>query len=348
VQTGSVTRHGRGWRGHWREQVDGTWRRRSTETFTKKGQARAELNAQLDRIALGDAYREPITLQQLADRFIAQYVAAPQTIEYARRRLKRPLAAFGDAQAADITPEAIQRLLASVTGKAWRRDILRTLRMVYRFGVENRLVDHDPAKMVRVPTPVRGERILPLSLPEVDLVAAECGRWGPLVVFMADSGARPGEALAVEHKHVDLAAATVELPGVKTDLAWRTVHLTQRGVDAIRKVSRALTTRRVFHIDGRPVSWRYFSQDIWHPGLVSAGLEPRAPYNLRHSYALHSLQAGVPIATLARQMGHSDVSRTFTVYGGWVREMGADAAALRSAWIAADGANTAPQSAESP
>jgi hypothetical protein len=28
--------------------------------------------------------------------------------------------------------------------KAWRHDILRTVRMVYRFGVENRLVDENP------------------------------------------------------------------------------------------------------------------------------------------------------------------------------------------------------------
>jgi integrase len=347
MQTGSVTRHGRGWRGHWREKRDGTWCRRSTETFTKKGQARAELNAQLERIALGDAYREPITLQQLADRFLAQYVAAPQTIEYARRRLKRPLAALGDAQAGDVTPEALQRVLAAVPGKAWRHDMLRALRMVYRFGIENHLVDGSPARLVKVPKPIRGENILPLSIAEVDRVAEECGLWGALVVFMADSGARPGEALALEHQHVGLAAATVELPGVKTDLAWRTVHLTQRGVDAIRCVPRALTTRRVFHIDGRPVSWRYFSQDIWHPALVSAGLDARAPYNLRHSYALHSLQAGVPIASLARLMGHSDVSRTFTVYGGWVSEMGADATALRAAWIQANGANVAPTTAES-
>ncbi len=83
------------------------------------------------------------------------------------------------------------------------------------------------------------------------------------------------------------------------------------------------------------------------PALETAGLESRTPYNLRHTYALHCLQAGVPIATLARQMGHSDVSRTFTVYGGWVREMGADAAALRSAWILAGGANAAPDTVES-
>jgi len=343
MQTGSVTRHGRGWRGHWRE--DG--RRHSTATYARKGEARAALNDELDRIALGDRYRAPITFDELCDRFLAQYVAAPQTIEYARRRLKRPRTVLGDAQAADVSPEALQRVLAAVPGKAWRHDILRAMRMVYRFGVENRLVDENPTRLVKVTKPIRGERIMPFSIGEVDQVAEECRRWGPLVLFMADSGARPAEALALEHKHVDLDAGTVELPGMKTDLAWRTVHLTDRGVDAIRSVPRALTTRRVFHIDGRPISWTYFRREVWQPALTAAGLEQRAPYNLRHTYALHNLQAGVPIATLARQMGHSDVSRTFQVYGGWVREMGADAAAMRAAWILAGGANAAPDAAES-
>jgi len=44
-------------------------------------------------------------------------------------------------------------------------------------------------------------------------------------------------------------------------------------------------------------------------------------------------------------MGHADVSRTFTVYGRWVREMGADAAALRESW--ATGTNRAQDDAES-
>jgi integrase len=106
------------------------------------------------------------------------------------------------------------------------------------------------------------ERILPFeSWREVERVADECGRWGALVIFLADSGARPAEALSVEHRHLD--GATVELPGTKTDAAWRTVHLTRRGVEAVTSVSRSIATRRVFHVDGRPVSWPYFWREVW-------------------------------------------------------------------------------------
>jgi integrase len=343
MQNGTVTRHGRGWRGYWRE--DG--KRRATATYERKGEAREALNREFDRIRQGDRYMPPITLRELCDRWLAQYVAAPQTVKHARRRLVRPLAALGDAQAGDVSTEALQRFLAVVpVGKAFKRDMLRTLRAVYAFGVRERIVVGDPAKGAKAPNPVRGERILPLTVAEVDRVAEECGRWGAMVRFMADSGARPAEVVALEWRHVDLDARTVELPGGKTELAWRTVHLTSRGVEAIRAMPRSITTRRVFHIEGRPVSFDYFRQDVWHPALTLAGLDTRPPYSLRHSYALHSLQAGVPIATLARQMGHADVSRTFTVYGGWVREMGADAAALRESWAA--GTNAAPGVAESP
>ena len=44
--------------------------------------------------------------------------------------------------------------------------------------------------------------------------------------FMADSGARPAEAIALEWRHVDLESATVELASKNSRLefSWRTVH----------------------------------------------------------------------------------------------------------------------------
>jgi integrase len=96
----------------------------------------------------------------------------------------------------------------------------------------------------------------------------------------------------------------------------------------------ALQTRRLFHIDGRPISWVYFWREVWRPALELAELEYRAPYNLRHTFAYWSLRAGLPIADLAREMGHADVSRTYQVYGGWAQEMGERAASLREDWAA--------------
>jgi len=292
MQRGTVGRHGDGWRGRWRE--DG--RLRATRTVRTKGEASRLLDAELRRIELGERWMPPITLEELAERFLAQYAAGPETVKFARRRLVRPVAALGAAQAGDVTPEAIQRVLAAVPGKAWRYDICRTLRMTYRFGVANRLVASNPAALVKIPMPRRSERMLPLeSWAEVEAVAEEAGAWGPLIIFMADTGARPGEAIRLEHRHVH--GSRVELPGTKTAGAWRTVHMTGRGVEAVRMPPRAMWIRRVFNVHGRPISWPYFTREVWHPALTLAGLEKRPPYSLRHTFAYWSLRAGVPIAT---------------------------------------------------
>lgn len=345
MQTPSASKHGRGWRGYWREGG----KIRATGVYRLKSEAQAAAKVEIDRIVAGAAYRAPITLAELADRFIAQYAAAPQTVKYAERRLVRPLVIFGRAQASDVTTEALQGFLASLpaekVGKAYKRDIARTLRMVYGFGVDAGLVDHNPASKLKAPMQRRSERMLPFeSWAEVDAVAAQCGRWAPLVVFLADTGARPAEAVNVEHKH--LHGSTVELPGTKTAGAWRTVHMTERGQEAVAAIPRSIVTRRVFHIDGRPISWPYFWREVWHTALELAGVEKRPPYSLRHTFAYWSLRAGVPIASVAREMGHETTEQTFRVYGGWCAEMGADAAALRSAWAAVT--NASPSTVESP
>src|SRR5206468_3411278 len=47
--------------------------------------------------------------------------------------------------------------------KAYRRDIARTLRMVYRFGVDANLVSANPAERLKAPAQVRSERIKPFE-----------------------------------------------------------------------------------------------------------------------------------------------------------------------------------------
>lgn len=59
---------------------------------------------------------------------------------------------------------------------------------------------------------------------------------------------------------------------------------------------------------------RTFTREVWHPALKLAGLEKRPSYSLRHTFAYWSLRAGVPIATLAREMGHASTERTLGLW----------------------------------
>jgi integrase len=217
--------------------------------------------------------------------------------------------------------------------------------MVYRFGVDAGLVRANPATAVKAPMQRRSERMLPFeSWAEVEAVADECGRWAPLVVFLADTGARPGEAVRVEHRHVH--PPTVELPGSKTAGSWRTVHMTRRGVAAVENIPArsppaASSTSTGGRSRGRTSGGRSGTPPSTWPAWRNAR---HTRYGTRSP--IWSLRAGVPIATVAREMGHESTEQTFRVYGGWCAEMGEGAAALRESW--ASGTNRAQDTAQSP
>ena len=144
--------------------------------------------------------------------------------------LSGPLAAFGDAQARDVTPEAIQRLLVGHTGEGVATRHLANP----KDGVQVRACEsacrQEPGSSREDVAAGQG-RADPALIDRRDRPRRwRGGRWGPMIVFMADSGARPAEAVALEWRHVDLERRTAELPGLKTEGAWRTVHLTCRGV----------------------------------------------------------------------------------------------------------------------
>ena len=140
-------------------------------------------------------------------------------------------------------------------------------------------------------------------------------------------------SVADKHRHVDAQTGRVFLPGVKTANARRVVHLTPRGIEAYRSVPRNIRTPLVFHgAKGDRLNFRHWRTDVWQVALELAGLTYRPPYSMRHTFAVWSLQAHVPIDTLAREMGHADVSVAHKTYGAWREDMGEHAANLRTAW----------------
>ena len=49
-------------------------------------------------------------------------------------------------------------------------------------------------------------------------------------------------------------------------------------------------------------------------GVRTAGIAHRHPHDLRHRYASVKIAEGVPVTTLAAQLGHSKKSMTLDVY----------------------------------
>jgi integrase len=138
------------------------------------------------------------------------------------------------------------------------------------------------------------------------------------------TGARYGELARVKVGDFDREARTLWIAPGKTDKS-RYVALTDEGVDLFTELCA-----------GRPGADRIFLRDqvsrrnrsdlglAWGPmdqtkpmarACKSAGLEPLGFHQLRHSYASMLLKAGVPVAFIAAQLGHSNTRMVETVYG---------------------------------
>lgn len=91
-----------------------------------------------------------------------------------------------------------------------------------------------------------------------------------------------------------------------------TVPMTERLSTALREAQEARTCEYVVEWGGRPVGSvkRAFSRAV-----ELAGLKDVTPHVLRHSAAVHMVEAGISFPEVAQFLGHTNPSVTFKVYG---------------------------------
>jgi integrase len=162
----------------------------------------------------------------------------------------------------------------------------------------------------------RRPEVEPFTRQQVDRVAVELGPvYGAMVVFMSETGLRPGEIAALEHRDIEREARVLLVRRVyadgrvkepKTERSRRRVPLSARAVVALDSVPRRIDSRLVFPAPGGgPLDFHNFGRRDWHPALDAAGVAPRRVYDLRHTFASEALAAGISLYELSRFMGAS-------------------------------------------
>jgi integrase len=336
-QRGAVVKRGPGnWQARYRDE-DG--KQRGQSGFETKTEARDWIDTKLLEVAAlrrGEQAalrrRNPPTLGELVDEFLSQHNAEKNTMRGLRERLAyatRGPKRDGEGGFADIR---IDRLDPAAIG-AWRKrlpersawGIHKALRQVLNYAVRIKLLDENVGVLVPNPEPKRREVETFDTLDTLDAVGEELSeRYAQLPVFVALTGLRPEEWMALERRDIDRQAGVVHVRRVytageiklvgKNSRSLRAVPLPGRALEAVDAVPARLDTRLLFpagrggylHLD----TWR--SRD-WTRALKAAGVSHRAPYALRHTYAAWSIAAGVDLYTLARFMGTSidQINKTY-------------------------------------
>lgn len=254
--------------------------------------------------------------------------------------------AAGKVRLADFAPRVADQWLAALRATT-KRDgqplseatVRKTYTAVVKAldtAVTDGLMDDNPLRHVDRPSQAR-PRVPVASADHTDaaIEATKGLRVGPLVVVLAFTGMRLGEALGMRWPDVDLVAATATISRsaahtnrTKTGKV-RTITLLPEVLDALRAVqTRQLAEKLALGpgwsnplglvfttATGAPVDAHNARRDLQR-ALRGAGLESARPFHaFRHGLATRLLQQGVPIAVVSAILGHSGIQITVDTYG---------------------------------
>jgi integrase len=218
--------------------------------------------------------------------------------------------AFIDAQLArGVSPKTVRNCVGVIRS---------TLAGLVRHGV----LRANPASIARgsLPLPARRPSALTKAQLRAFLQAATGDPLEDLVLFLALTGVRLREALALRWCEVDLEARTAI---VRRSVSLKRKHLPTirlgfRTIDLAFPLVAALTRLRAKSPDadlvfGGHVNARHVPQ-AFRRAAERAGLLVVNPHVLRHTWATTLLEAGVPVSYVSRSLGHSSTAFTAAIY----------------------------------
>jgi integrase/recombinase XerD len=223
----------------------------------------------------------------------------------------------------EVTSNHIQTFLTGNArhSQATRRRRYSTLCTLYHWLVRHDILAHNPMDHLdpieqtqREPRPLRPEIVAKIlqAIPPTNL------RDRTLFTLLYDTGIRVGEALSLLATDVDLRTDDEKIRVFGKGQRERTVLLTA-APESIRLLRRHLkqsqiTSGSVFRGDprygGSPLPLEYsVVHYAWQKYCKKAGVEATI-HQLRHSRASQLLQAGVPVTTVRKQLGHRNIQST--------------------------------------
>lgn len=240
------------------------------------------------------------------------------------------LPTLGDRALVSVRPSDVQALvkaLSATLAPGTVGQVVKVVRRLFAAAGDDRLIPSSPCAKLRSPQDARP----PMVVPTVDEINALAGavpeRYRALVVLLAGSGLRIGEALGLDVGHVDLLRRTVRverqrhrdgsLGPTKTASSARIVPLGQVVIDELAahlaryadvEVNKPLFTNEL----GEPLTYGS-RQATWNRTRTRLGLDLDT-HDLRHFTASALIGGGASVKQVQAVLGHSTAAQTLTVY----------------------------------
>jgi len=271
-----------------------------------------------------------------------------------RRKYERLATSIGTHRLGGLPLEAVKREDVA----AWIRDLekaglsSKTIRDRQAFlsaafvrAVDDELMVRNPARGAKIAKTARRREAVFLTLDEFQAVLAQApAPWHPILVTLAGTGVRIGEATALQVGDVDLGRTpptlTVSrgweytggpdaiLGAPKTARGARTIGLGADVVAYLRPLLGRPSEAWLFEVDARRVTERSLLP-LWNRWVVASGITKRPRlHDIRHGHASWMMARNYPLNDLSRRLGHASIKVTADTYGHLAHDAQTRAATL--------------------
>ncbi len=223
----------------------------------------------------------------------------------------------------------VARLTAAGLGPSSLRQAVFVTSAALDHAVRSRRIRTNPAHGLKLPRPPRRDHVF-LTHDEVYDLAATSGSSRVLVLLLAYTGLRWGEATALRACDIDLVRHRIDVRRAHADVGGhivlgapkshqnRTVPIPRFLANELADLTTDKTADQlVFTTQGghllRLPNWR---REVFLPARIRAGISTRfRVHDLRHTAASLMIQAGYPPKMLQEIMGHASITTTLDLYG---------------------------------
>jgi integrase len=336
--------------GHWRARYRDAAGKEHSRHFARKADAQRWLDETTASVVTGH-YVDPKAGKTTVRQYATMWQSAQVTREHSTRNTDvalrlHVLPHIGDRPLGSVRPSDMQALVKTLTATLAPGTVRETYKVAGRMfaaAVDDRIIAASPCHRIRLPRDDRPEVVPPTVEQITALAGAVSPRYRALVVLLAGSGLRIGEALGLQVSDVDFLRRTVKverqrLPSgrigpPKTLKSARTVPLGQVVIDELAgHLSAYPSDGPLFTLEaGRPLVYRTW-RDIWaSAGKVeskaredaAAKVRPHVDtipldvdtHALRHFYASALIAGGASVKVVQTRLGHASAVTTLNTYG---------------------------------
>lgn len=330
---------------------DHTGKQRWETIGTSRREAERELAKRIAAVAGGNS--GPQSRITFAD-FVPQWeiekarTVREGTMENYKSHVKHHLMRFfGRKQLRQITLGDVQRFVNEWKGDpSTLRRVLATLSGIFKSATIHgymRPLDFSAVSKPRLEP--QEQTFSVLTIEEVEALAEKIDeRYAPDVVFLAFTGLRRGEWIAIKAKPSDDGSYIDEKSGlvvvrksldryskigpVKSEESKRKIIMLDRAKEAWDWKKEVKAEYGIQDSDwafpafpsGKMMHAANFHNLVWKPAVERLGKPELRLHDLRHTYASLLIAAGAPAHFVAQQMGHSDPAFTMRTYAHWFEQ----------------------------